>query len=42
MREAVKNTCLTENCSKLEIRDYVENRVIPQLTLREKIGVMSG
>ena len=42
MREAVKNTCLTENCSKLEIRDYVENRVIPQLTLKEKIGVMSG
>ena len=41
MREAVKHTPLRENCSKEEIRSYVE-KVIPQLTVKEKIGIMSG
>ena len=42
MREAVRNTKLTENCSRETIRSYVERDVIPQLTLKEKIGIMSG
>ncbi len=41
MREAVKNTKLTENCSKEVIRAFVEE-LIPQLTTEEKIGIMSG
>ncbi|MDC7124142.1 MAG: glycoside hydrolase family 3 C-terminal domain-containing protein [Spirochaetales bacterium] len=41
MREVVKNTRLKENCSKEEIKAFV-NEVIPQLTLKEKIGIMSG
>lgn len=41
MRETVQNTKLTENCSKETIRAFVEE-VIPQLTLEEKIGIMSG
>ena len=42
MREATKNTGLTENCSKEVISDYVEKKVLPQLTLDEKLGIMSG
>lgn len=42
MREAVKNTRLSENCSKQEIRDYVDKEIIPQLTDEEKIHIMSG
>ena len=42
MREAVKNTKLTENCSKETIREYVDKELIPQLTVKEKIGIMSG
>ncbi len=41
MREAVRNTKLTENCSKEMIRAFVEE-LIPQLTTEEKIGIMSG
>ena len=41
MRETVQATKLTENCSKETIRAFVEE-VIPQLTLEEKIGIMSG
>lgn len=41
MRETVQNTKLTENCSKKTIHAFVEE-VIPQLTLEEKIGIMSG
>lgn len=41
MREAVKDTKLTENCSKEVIRAFVEE-LIPQLTTEEKIGIMSG
>lgn len=41
MREVVKNTKLTENCSKQTISKFVDE-IIPQLTLDEKIGVMSG
>lgn len=41
MREAVRNTGLTENCSKQTIRKYVEE-LLPQLTVAEKIGIMSG
>lgn len=41
MREAVKKTKLTENCSKETIQAFVDE-VIPQLTLEEKIGIMSG
>ena len=40
MREVVKNTKLTENCSKEVIRAFVE--VIGSLTVEEKIGIMSG
>ncbi|MGB8454767.1 MAG: glycoside hydrolase family 3 C-terminal domain-containing protein [Anaerocolumna sp.] len=41
MREAVKNTGLIENCSKQTIKSYVD-KVIPQLSIEEKIGIMSG
>ncbi|MDD3139026.1 MAG: glycoside hydrolase family 3 C-terminal domain-containing protein [Lachnospiraceae bacterium] len=41
MREVVKNTKLTENCSKETIKKYV-NEVISQLTIDEKVGIMSG
>lgn len=41
MREMVKKTKLTENCSKETIREFVDG-MIPQLTLEEKIGIMSG
>lgn len=41
MREAVKNTVLTENCSKETIKKFVDE-VIGQLTVDEKIGIMSG
>lgn len=41
MRETVQKTKLTENCSKKTIQAFVEE-VIPQLTLQEKIGIMSG
>lgn len=41
MREAVKNTKLTENCSKQMIESYVD-QLIPQLTIEEKVGIMSG
>lgn len=41
MRDVVKRTKLTENCSKKTIKKYVDE-VIQELTLDEKIGVMSG
>ena len=41
MRKVVQETKLTENCSKETIRAFVEE-AIPQLTLEEKIGIMSG
>ena len=41
MRDVVKRTKLTENCSKETIKKYVDE-VIKELTLDEKIGVMSG
>ena len=41
MRDVVKRTKLTENCSKETIKKYVDE-VIQELTLDEKIGVMSG
>lgn len=41
MRDVVKNTKLTEECSKETIRKFVDE-VIPVLTLDEKIGIMSG
>lgn len=41
MRDAVKKTKLTENCSREDIAAFVD-QVIPELTLDEKIGVMSG
>lgn len=41
MREAVKNTGLTENCSKDEIRAFVDEK-LKELTLEEKVGIMSG
>lgn len=41
MRDVVKNTKLTEECSKETIKKYVDE-VIPKLTLEEKIGIMSG
>ena len=41
MREVVKNTKLTEDCSKETIKKFVEE-IIPELTLDEKIGIMSG
>lgn len=41
MRKIVEKIPLTENCSKEDIRAFVET-VIPQLTIDEKIGIMSG
>ncbi len=41
MRDVVKNTKLTENCSREDIKRFVDE-IIPQLTLEEKIGIMSG
>ena len=41
MREVVKNTKLTENCSKETIRLFVEE-ILTELTTEEKIGIMSG
>lgn len=41
MREVVKKTKLTENCSKQTIRLFVEE-ILPQLTVTEKVGIMSG
>lgn len=41
MREVVKNTKLTQDCSKETIRLFVEE-MLPQLTVAEKIGIMSG
>lgn len=41
MREVVRETKLTEDCSKETIQAFVDE-VIPQLTLEEKIGIMSG
>jgi len=41
MRDTVKNTGLSENCSKSTIRKYVD-QVIPKLSVEEKIGIMSG
>lgn len=41
MREVVKNTKLTENCSKDTIRKFVDD-MLGELTTEEKIGIMSG
>jgi len=41
MRETVRNTALTEDCSKETIRSFV-SCVIEELTVDEKIGIMSG
>lgn len=41
MREVVKNTKLTENCSKDTIRKFVDE-MLGELTIEEKIGIMSG
>lgn len=41
MRDMVTITKLTQDCSKETIARFVED-VIPQLTLEEKIGIMSG
>lgn len=41
MREVVKNTKLTENCSKDTIRKFVDD-MLGKLTIEEKIGIMSG
>lgn len=41
MRDVVKKTKLTENCSKETIRKFVDE-LLPQLTVEEKIGIMSG
>ncbi len=41
MRDMVKNTKLTEDCSKETIKAFVEE-VLPKLTIEEKIGIMSG
>lgn len=41
MREVVKNTKLTENCSRESIRKFVEE-VLGELSIEEKIGIMSG
>ena len=41
MRDIVKKTKLTENCSKETIKAFVEE-VLPNLTIEEKIGIMSG
>ncbi|MDF2631521.1 MAG: beta-glucosidase-like glycosyl hydrolase [Caproiciproducens sp.] len=41
MRKTVQDTKLTENCTKETIQAFVEE-LLPQLTLEEKIGIMSG
>ncbi len=41
MRETARRTKLSENCSKESIRTFVDE-ILPQLTLEEKIGIMSG
>lgn len=41
MREVVKKTKLTENCSKETIRQFVDE-LLQQLTVEEKVGIMSG
>ena len=41
MREMTSKTKLAENCSNEAIRAFVDE-MIPQLTLEEKIGIMSG
>lgn len=41
MRDISIKTKLAENCSKDSIRAFVDE-IIPQLTLEEKIGIMSG
>ena len=41
MREVTMNTELNEDCSKETIERFVDG-IIPQLTLEEKIGIMSG
>lgn len=41
MREIVRKTKLTENCSKETIRKFVDE-LLTQLTVEEKIGIMSG
>ncbi len=42
MREAVRKIELSEDCSKETIRKYVDEKIIPQLSAKEKIGIMSG
>lgn len=41
MREAAERLKITENCSKEMIKAFVEE-IIPQLSVDEKIGIMSG
>ena len=41
MRDVVRHTALTENCSKETIRQFVRE-TLPKLTLEEKIGIMNG
>lgn len=41
MREVVKNTVLTEDCSKETIQKFVDG-LLGELTVDEKIGIMSG
>lgn len=41
MREVVKNTVLTEDCSKETIRKFVDG-LLGELSVEEKIGIMSG
>jgi len=41
MRDVVLHTALAENCSKETIRSFVAEK-LTQLTLTEKIGIMSG
>lgn len=41
MRDTVKTTRLTENCSKSTIKKFVDE-VTKELSLEEKIGIMSG
>ncbi|MFV0364100.1 MAG: beta-glucosidase [Suipraeoptans sp.] len=41
MRETVKNTKLTENCSREDIKVFVDE-MLNELTIDEKINIMSG
>ena len=41
MRDVVRHTALTENCSKETIRQFVLE-TLPKLSLDEKIGIMNG